>query len=720
MMEKTKDVILSEQIFRDYSSGSRQTWKKLAIQDREVKINAWKKEHQKILEARGQMAIPVNEILPSIDLIIAELTENPPRFSATGTEKSDFKTSSNVAKLFDWIWYQSKGESKIDKFTRDFIEIGLSGIQVYFDPNADYGKGEILFTDLDPIKELYLDPSSKEQDGTDGENILVSKVLSINKLKVIYPTTDFSQAEKESPETFSIHGADNTGQILNPTTTSGDYCRVIDRYTKIKIQRYHVKDLTSNYENVFEDEIKLNEWLAEPAAILTKAGREQYVTDPVALQKLNEIVSQYGMVFHLIIDPNNPSAPPIMVSGLESEPYAVPGETTVVSMVTKGELVKNGVITVKQPLIDRIQRVLSVGGIEIANEVLPIRDYPIITCMLHHDRTPYPMGDIRITTPLQQQLDKLSNLMMTYLSNITNLKLIMQKDSASKTLVEEALQQAGVSVIEVDFENGDTAPFALQYPPMPNAAFAEKQNIIRQIQRIIGSYSFQDGEVTSAPRTLGGTQQIDQMMQRRASYKQRKIEASINQMAKVISQLIPNVYTTEKEIRIIKPNYKQASQITFNEPTLDEQNGDIILLNNITNMEYDVRVIAGSMLPTNRQQNLQTLTAAYQNGIIKNASPIIEQLPIDNVDEVLQDEDTIKNAENAIMQLQQQNEKLQGLIETLQRENIQKEQKVSEMKTKTDLQALVNDLKSTVNLTKMRMNDLVKNTNKKVNKNGNN
>lgn len=708
MLVKTEAVKLSEDLFLEYSGNQRETWKRLALQDRMVKINSWKKEHQKVLESRGQMAVPVNEILPCIDLVIAELTENSPRFSAVGREKSDYKISSDVAKLFDWIWDVSKGESKIDKFSRDFIEIGLSAFQVYVDPYADNGKGEIKFIDLDPIKELYLDPSSTEQDGSDCENIIVSKVLYENKIKLHYPQVNLADAESTGAESFTVDGADNTGQILQ-SSTIGKYklYRIIDRYTKIKIQRFHVTDDITGYENVFENEEDFNKWAAEPAAILTITGREQYVLDPIELQKLAEVQSQYGNIFHSMIDPNNPEAPPQLMAGAEHGDYAIPNSTTAITFVTKGDLVANGVITVDYPSLDRIQRVMSIGGIEVVNEVLPITDYPVVTCMLHHDRTPYPMGDIRITTPLQQQLDKLSNLMMTYLQNITNLKLIIQKNSAVKAQVEEALKQAGVSVIEVDMENGDTAPFPLNYPAMPNAAFAEKQNIIRQIQRIIGSYAFQDGEVGSAPRTLGGTMQIDQMMQRRASYKQRKIEASLNQMAKVISQFIPNVYTSQKEVRIIRPNRKGIDQASFNKPQLNE-NGDIELVNNIVNMTYDVRMVTGSMLPTNQQQNLQVLTTAYQSGAIKDPTPIIELLPIDNVDEVMAREDMIKNMSNAIGQLEQQIQSMEGLIQTLQRENIQKEQKVAEMKTQTDLKQLVNELSATIKLTQQRLNDKVK------------
>lgn len=714
-MEKTEDVKLSEDVFEEYSSGARPTWRTLATQDREVKINAWKKEHQKVLESRGQMAVPVNEILPCIDLVIAELTENPPRFSATGVEKSDYKMSSNVAKLFDWIWDKSKGEARIDKFTRDLIEIGLSAFQVYVDLNADNGKGEIYFIDIDPLKELYLDPSCKEQDGSDSEHMIVSKVLYDTKIKLMYPDVDISQAEKAATDSLTIEGADNLGQTLNINSLkNSNVYRLIDRYTKIKVKRYHVIDPITGYENVFETEEAFSKWLQEPAMILTQAGKEQYVTDPLAILKVREIIAIYGNVLHAMIDPNNPEAPPQPMPGLEHSPYSIEGTTTVITEVTKEVLVQNGVIVVDTPYVDRIQRVLSVGGIEITNEVLPIRDYPIITCMLHHDRTPYPMGDIRIATPLQQQLDKLSNLMMTYLQNITNLKLLIQKDSAVKKQIEEALQQAGVSVIEVDMESGDHAPFPLQYPQMPNAAFTEKQNIIRQIQRIIGSYAFQDGEVTSAPRTLGGTVQIDQMMQRRASYKQRKIEASMNQMAKVICQFIPNVYSKEKEIRIINPN-RSSDNIIFNKQELDEKTNEIVLVNNISNMEYDVRIVSGSMLPTNRQQELQILTNAFQTGLIKNATPIIELLPIDNVEEVLEDENTIKKAESMIIQLQGQIKQMEALIQTLQRENIQKEQKVTEMKTQTEMKQLVNELRSTVELTKMRMGDQVKSMKKSVN-----
>lgn len=58
---------------------------------------------------------------------------------------------------------------------------------------------------------------------------------------------------------------------------------------------------------------------------------------------------------------------------------------------------------------------------------------------------------------------------------------------------------------------------------------------------------------------------------------------------------------------------------------------------------------------------------------------------------------------------------MQGQIQTLQRENIQKEQKVEEMKTKMHLHEIVTDAKGAVNVGKQRINDQVKQS-KKENK----
>ena len=707
----TEEVRESERLYLDYAGGKRQTWENNAVEDRKAKVNAWSEENQKVLESRGQMAVPVNEVLPAIDLIIAELTENNPRFSATGTEKSDYKISGYVAELFSWIWDKSKGETKIDRFTRDFIEIGLSAFLVYFDPYADNGKGEIKFIDIDPVLELFIDPSSREQDASDSDNILISKVITEGTVRNNYPTVDLKYAKQEGERRVSSDGARDTGQILQSQLPPRvKTYRLIDRYTKIKIPRYHVYDPISNYENVFENEDEYKKWGQTEAIIMTKLGQEHYVTDQTQIDELKNVMAQYGNVYHVIVDPTDPQQKPQLASGIEYEPYAVPNSTTELRLVTKNELVMNGVIKLDNPPLDRIKRILSIGGMEVANEILPIRDYPIITCMLHHDRTPYPMGDIRITKPLQQQLDKLSNLTMTYLQNITNLKLVIQKNSAIKKELEQQLAKAGMGVIEVDFEN-DKPPFPLQYPAFPNAAFQEKQNLIRQIQRIIGSYSFQDGDVQVMPRTTGLGQQIDQSMQRRASYKQRKMEATLNQMAKVISQLIPKVYTERKEIRILKPNHLKPQEIIFNQ---EPDDGQMKLINDITSMEYDVRVISGSMLPSNRQQELQTLSIAFQNGVIHDPTPIVELLPIDNVDEVLEREDALKNAQSAVQQLQEQIKQMSGQIQTLQRENISKEQKVEEMKAKMKLHEIVTDAKGAVNVGKQRINDQVKNSKKET------
>lgn len=336
----TLEVLYNEKLYQDYLGNNRSTWEQHAVEDRKAKINAWSEEDQRVLEARGQMAIPVNEVLPAIDLIIAELTENNPRFSATGTEKSDYKVASYVADLFAWIWDKSKGETKIDRFTRDFIEIGMGAFLIYFDPFADNGKGEIKFQDIDPIVELFIDPAAKEQDSSDASNILISKSISEQIVKINYPNVNLDKAKQESERRVSNPPSSSGGQVLQASNAQGvRYYRLIDRYTKIRIPRFHVYDPINNYENIFENQQEYDEWGNQSAFIITRLGSEFYITEQTQIDELEKTLEQYGSVYHAIINPTDPNQMPQLVSGVEFEPYAIPGFTTQLQKVTKKDLV---------------------------------------------------------------------------------------------------------------------------------------------------------------------------------------------------------------------------------------------------------------------------------------------------------------------------------------------------------------------------------------------
>jgi hypothetical protein len=403
--------------------------------------------------------------------------------------------------------------------------------------------------------------------------------------------------------------------------------------------------------------------------------------------------------------------PPKIVPGAEDfrNPFHIKGSTTGLRIVLKTDLLKEKIIKYSTPKVNRIKRVYSIGGKEIANYTMPrITDYPIVTGMLHQNRNPFPMGDVRLVRNLQEELNKIDNLIMTYHQNIANISLFVPEGQKYNKDLEQRAAQTGSKVFKYDPELGGV-PIVIQYMQMGNSFFAYRQSIIQQIQRIIGSYTFNDTQLTT-PRTAEGTQVIDEAMLDRTASKQRDIEDTINQLAKVIAQLIPAVYTERKVVILTVPNHK-PKEVIFNDPQI-RADGAIEIFNDLTNLECDVRMISGSTLPTNKAQERAEMQWYYERNLLMNPRWALEKSNFENVEEIIEGEDKLRQALQKIQDYEEQLKDLEGQLQTKSREVIQMGEKVAITKTQADLKAMTSEVKSNVLLTKQRLGDEVKNKKK--------
>ena len=152
-MKRDKDVQKSEKIFENYKTGSRATYATNAVEDRAFVANVqWEEEDAKAHDAANQPVLTINEVTPAREQVVSQLTRNSPRWASYGKERSDVNIASKVSDLMEHIWYTSDGDTGNMRATEDFIDVGMWCMMVYVDTRADYGRGEIMITDLDPLE----------------------------------------------------------------------------------------------------------------------------------------------------------------------------------------------------------------------------------------------------------------------------------------------------------------------------------------------------------------------------------------------------------------------------------------------------------------------------------------------------------------------------------------------------------------------------------------
>ena len=689
MPEKNPEVKLSEELLTEYAS-IRTKWARQAMEDSEFRSGMqWTKEQVNALRKRAQEPLVVNVIYPAVEQAKAMLTANSPRFQSTGREGSDVKTGQIFSDLMSWVWENSKGNTELKEAIDDYYVKGMGCMVVYHDPQADFGKGDVFVKAIDPL-DVYIDPSSQDPYSRDASNIIVSRLYSEAQLISMYPgmeeTIRKATEVTVAPQTESLrHGLEdqvvskeeiNAQRILSKEDRE---IEVIERYSKIKVPHYRVFDPQLNDEKILNIE-EYQEYSQKIGYKVYNQKDQRVVTDDNEVETYKEIEKEFGTVFHLAINPVTQEQ--VMMQG-EETPSAIEGSTTIIEQKTFAELMETGDLLVNEIELTRIKQVVSAGGQLLFVNGLPIEDYPLVTIMNNHNRNPYPLSDVRMVKGLQSYINKIRSLIVAHASSSTNVKLLIPRGCMNKKQLEEEWGRAGTAVIEFDPELGQ--PIVAGPIPLPNELYKNEADAKADIERILGIYALMQGDPSAMPQTYKGTLAIDEYGQRRIKSKRDDIEEGINQLAKLVVQLIQATYTSMKVLRLLQPNHK-PKEVTINEPVYDNISGQFLgKLNDVTVGKYDVLVVSGSTLPSNRYARFEYYMELYKSGII-DQTEVLKQTDVANVEDVINRSSQIAQLSRQVEGQSKQIKDLQGDLQTARRELVHARQRVEVEKFKADLE----------------------------------
>ena len=686
-----EEVLESEDLLNEYH-GQRANWATQAMEDDEFRNNIqWTSAQTKILKDRAQSAIVDIVVHPAVEQAKALLTANKPKFQATGRDDSDNKVARVFSDIMSYIWDKSNGNIELKQAIDDYYVKGMGVLQAYVDPMMDFGRGEVCFKSIDPL-DVYLDPASRDPLCRDASNIVVARLITESQIKQMYPMVMKPQGEEgytllanmtqssddRYPATSREADLDQTmGPQVGKTHDDPTY-QVLDRYTKVKLKYWHCLDTTNGNEYIHDDE-DYQQFLEQPAVIVKTEQGEQPITDKMKVVELLNIFQATGGVYHMVQDMQ--TGQPRIQPGPET-PEAIPGSTTELQPVTIKHLVDMGVVICNQITVDRIKRILSIGRVLISLQIMDIDEYPVVTLMNRHNRNPYPMSDVRFIKPIQEYINKITSLIIAHASSSTNTKLLIPRGSMNRKQLEEEWSRAGTGVIEFDPELGQ--PIVAGPVPLPNELYKNRQDAQQSVYHILGIHPLQHGDPSVAPSTYKGTVAIDEYAQRRIKSKLDDIDSVLNQMGRIIVKLIQQTYTDDKIIRIMKPDGTQR-EIGLNQPLYDDFTNEIIgKVNDVTIGQYDIVVVSGSTLPSNRWARFDYYMSLYEKGII-DQQEVLEQTEVADTEGVLERTSIILKLQQQVEEQDKEIKKLEGDLQTAERESKSDRKRVEVEKFKTQL-----------------------------------
>ncbi len=681
-----ESVKLSEQLFDFYKSSREPYAKKAKDWDDFRRGYQLTKEEVAELKKRRQPPLVLNVIEPAVEQAKAMLTTNKPRFSSTGRDDSDTRTGKMFSDLLSYIWEISDGNMRLKQAIDEYYVRGMGVMMAYHDPFADYGKGEVFITSVDSF-DVYIDPNTTDPYARDAGHIIISKIMTAEQIQIAYPQyrnmlTLFRPIEGDD-HPVSSH---QSSYGANDKFYDGIHYkyRMIDRYTKVKDADYRI---TGNGDERVLTEEQYLQFLERPAVIVSRAGfHPEFITSDDLVQQYLQIAQKFGKTYHLVMDPA--SGQPMMNAGAES-PQMIPNSTTHLEIVTMNDMIEYGVLQAEQIIVNKILRVMSCGGVLLYEGVMDIDNYPIVTLMNHHDRTPYPLSDVAMVKDLQEQINKIESLLVAHASNSTNTKIFFPSGSVNKKDVKERWTKAGTEFFEYNPEIGKPEQF---YPPaLPTELYQNKAQKIQEVERVLGIYALQQGDGGSAPQTYKGTVALDEYGQRRIKSKKDDIEGALNALAKVVIQLIQQTYTEEKTIRLIQPN-NAPRELIINQPIYDDFGNVTSKVNDVTVGKYDVIVVSGSMLPSNRWAQFDYYYQLFQAGAIDQVE-LLKKTEIVDVEGVLNRHSQMVQMQQTIQSLQDEIKSLRGDLQTATRESVHDKKRLEVEKFKTKLNDASGDAK---------------------------
>lgn len=668
---------MTHDLLSEYSS-ARENWAKQAVEDNEFRNGKqWTEEEATALKQRSQQPIVVNVVYSAVEQAKAMLTSNKPKFQSTGRETSDNRVGRMFSDIMAYVWDISNGNVELKTAIDDYYVKGMGVLMSYVDPDADFGTGEVKMKSVDPL-EVFIDPSSKDPFCRDANNIIVAKVVSEDVLLKAYP--DYAELIQECQETSYInipsdsrHGRESQQvtlkRNLTGTSITGEReLELMERYSKVFMPYCKVYDPYIDKMEVLDPE-EYEEYKNSPAVLLNNPQGEQILTDKKSVADYMKIHEEMGDKFHLMVDPNTGQQVPM--AGPEHL-GSIPNSTTTIDIITKEHLIEDGKIMKNDIEICQVKQCVSIGDKELFQVVLPIEEYPIVPIMNGWNRNPYPMSDVRLVKGLQEYINKIRSLIIAHASTSTNTKLLIPRGAINKKQLEEDWGKAGTAVIEFDPELG--TPIVAGPVPLPNELYKNEADARNDIERILGIYAMMQGDVGASPQTFKGTVALDEYGQRRIKSKRDDIEESINQLAKVVVGLIQYVYKDEKVLRLMQPN-NMPKEIVMNSPIYDDVGNYMGKVNDITIGKYDVIVLSGSTLPSNRWARFEYYMQLYEKGLIDQIE-VLKQTDVADMEGVLQRAGQMEKMQGQIQAQTEEIKKLKGDLQTAQRESLHDRKRV--------------------------------------------
>ena len=424
---------------------ARKDWDSQAREDIDFYLgNHWSEDEAAILAERNQSSVAMDRLFSAVEQLKAILTSKPPKFSAVGREDSDSDLANVWKIILEYVWDLSDGNETFKQVVHDYCVTGLGYFYAYVDPEADYGRGEVKFTYVDPFR-VAVDPNTRHRYFDDATGMILSTILSKSQLIDLYP---------------NLNQPDEEGNVLIDNiegTQDDEYPSTENKPLKQMFTPSEVEDLDR----------------AE--------GSEKY--------RLLEHFSKIKIPFYRMVNKEN-------------------GQEKILSYEEKEKLAQNqefqvalgkGLIDLVEVMQTRIKLTCTLGQIVLYEKILNTDTYPIVPVPNIWTNTPYPMSDVRKNKDSQRFLNKTMSLITAHAQSSAGLKLLVPQGSVQD--IEELERDWANPNATIEYDPSFGEPHFPQPTPLSSSVLQLPQIIQNYMDLNMGIFEMMQGNSEAAPRT---------------------------------------------------------------------------------------------------------------------------------------------------------------------------------------------------------------------------
>ncbi len=636
MIEADKRAIQIRDLWRRWHD-ARKEWEDHAREDIDFYLgNHFSEAESDELQSRNQSSLPLDRLYSAIEQFKAIITSKPPKFSAMPREDSDSDLANVWKVILEYIWNISDGNEIFKQAVHDYAVTGLGYFYAYVDREADYGRGEVKFTYVDPFR-VVVDPNARSKYFDDATGMMLSTIFTKFQLLDLYPQLAEINEENGKMLIDEIEGyyEDETYPSPLNTRTKGSFTpdvikdydhgegsekyQLIESFSKTKVPYYRIMDVQSQEERILD------------------------------LENMEKFLQNNNMQ----------------------------------------RAVEEGMIDIVEVQQTRIKLTCTLGQIVLYERILNTDKYPIVPIPNIWTNTPYPMSDVRKNKDFQRFLNKTMSLITSHAQASSGLKLLIPQGSVDD--IEELERDWANPNATIEYDPSFGEPHFPSPQPLSNSVMQLPGLVEKYIDLNMGIFEMMQGNAEAAPRTSSGTMMMEDFGQRRSKSKLRDIEGSLRRLGQVIYNLAKEHYTYKKVFRVVQPNNDMSEYMVNFYDDKSQAIGE--MMNDLTIGQYDVNIIGNSTMPSNRWGEWSIYMEAYQAGLIDRTEALMKTDIFDK-EGVLQRMDIVQQLQGQLQQAQEQIKNLSGDLQTAHRESIASRKRTEVEKFKGKLKEAELDTKS--------------------------